>query len=63
MSGGLTILSSDGVALPINNLAATMTYTGEFLATITVVYNGVTYVQTYTNDGTFITAISQWTPV
>jgi hypothetical protein len=58
MSG--TVLASNGVALPIDNLAQTITYSGNLVATITVVYNGITYVKTYTNNGTNITAISQW---
>ena len=34
----------------------------DFVATMTVQYAGITYVQTYTNDGTHITDISQWIP-
>jgi hypothetical protein len=63
MSGSSTVLSSNGVALPIGDLAVTFTYSGSFVATASVVYNGVTYTVTFTNNGTQITNISQWTPV
>lgn len=62
MSGAETILSSNGVGLPINNLAVAITYDGSFVSTLTVVYNAITYVQTFLNDGTDITHISQWEP-
>jgi hypothetical protein len=62
MSGSTTVLSSNGVALPIDNLAQVFTYSGSFIATASVVYNGITYTQTFTNNGTQITNISQWTP-
>lgn len=50
----------DGVQLPIDSVAQTLVYAGDFISTITVVYQGNTYVQTFTNDGTDITAISGW---
>lgn len=55
-----TVTASNGVQLPLESLAATLASSGGFIDTITVVYRGVTYVQTFTNDGTDITAISQW---
>jgi hypothetical protein len=50
----------DGVQLPIDSVAQTIAYSGNFVNTITVAYSGNTYVQTFTNDGTNITAISGW---
>lgn len=60
-----TVTASDGTALPIDSLPQVFAYSGSFLSTITVVYAdnlGVenTYVQTFTNNGTEITAISRW---
>ena len=60
MSGNSTVLATNGVALPLDNLAYTFAYSGSFVSTITVVYAGTTYVQTFTNNGTQITHISQW---
>lgn len=60
MAGGSTVLATNGVALPIDNLAKVFAYSGAFLSTITVVYNGITYVQTYTNNGAQLTSESQW---
>ena len=48
------------VQLPLNDVPQVFAYLGGFLITITVVYAGVTYVQTFTNNGTNITAISAW---
>ena len=50
----------NGAQLDINSLAQTLAYSGTFLSTQTVVYSGVTYVRTFTNNGTNITGISQW---
>jgi hypothetical protein len=55
-----TVTASNGVELPLISLAQTFTYSGSFVATISVVYNSITYTQTFTNNGTDITAISQW---
>jgi hypothetical protein len=44
--------------LPLGSLNQAFTYDGTFVETITVVYQGVTFVQTFTNDGTNITNIS-----
>lgn len=50
----------DGNALPLASLPETIEWAGSFVSTITVVYENKTYVQTFTNDGTNITAISGW---
>jgi len=58
-----TVQASDGTMLPIDSLEQTLIYSGSFISTITVTYQGKTsdtYVQTFTNDGTDITSISQW---
>ena len=59
MSETVTPLGSN-VQLPVSSLEQVFTYDGDFVETITVVYAGVTYIQTFTNDGTNITNISQW---
>lgn len=46
--------------LPLDSLNQVFTYDGDFIETITVVYNGITFVQTFVNDGTNITNISQF---
>jgi len=51
-----------GAQIPLDSLAQTFAYSGNFLSTITIVYSGVTYVQTFTNNGTDITVISEWVP-
>jgi hypothetical protein len=63
MAGGLTVQASNGVALPLDSLEKTYTYSGNFISTISVTYIGVTYVQTFTNDGAHITNESLWTPL
>lgn len=55
-----TVLASDGTQLPLAGLEQVFAYGGGFVATITVVYIGNTYVQTFTNDGTNITEITGW---
>lgn len=55
-----TVQANDGAMLPLPSLPITFTYDGAFVATMTVVYAGSTYVQTFTNDGTNITDISGW---
>lgn len=61
MSG--TVLATNGVSLPLGDLAQTLTYDGALVATCSVVYNHITYVQTFTNNGTQITGVSQYAPV
>lgn len=55
-----TVTASNGAALPLSSLAQTLTYDGDLVATVTVSYQGVTYIQTMTNDGTNITNVSNW---
>ena len=55
-----TVQASNGVLLPMDSLAQEFGYDGDFLETITVEYEDITYIQTFTNDGTDITAISKW---
>lgn len=56
----VTVATSTIAQLPVDDLAKTLTYDGTFIETMTVEYRGVTYVKTYTNDGTVITSISVW---
>ena len=60
MAGSSTVTATDGVGVPINSLQKTLTYSGSFVATQVVQYEGKTYTQTYTNNGTVITGVSQW---
>ncbi len=56
-----TVIANDGTALPIDSLAKTFgPRQGELMTSITVEYAGKVYVQTFTNDGLFITHISMW---
>lgn len=55
-----TVQANDGAMLPLESLEQVFAYDGEFVDTITVVYAGKTYVQTFQNDGTNITNISGW---
>ena len=55
-----TVQASDGAMLPLDSLAQVFTYSGLFIATIVVEYQGNTYTQTFTNNGTNITNISGW---
>ncbi len=58
-----TVTALDGTALPIDSLPATLTFSGGFIQTIVVHYSGIsgtTYTQTFTNNGTNVTAISGW---
>ena len=55
-----TVQANDGAMLPLSSLAAQLIYSGSFISTITVIYQGNTYVQTFLNDGTNITYISGW---
>lgn len=58
-----TIATTTIPQLPLDSLNQVFTYDGDFVATISVVYAGKTYRQTFTNDGTHITSISPWTVV
>ena len=55
-----TVQANDGTMLPLEDMPLTLAFSGDFIATITGVYQGKTYVQTYTNNGTNITGISAW---
>lgn len=57
---GLTVTASNGQQLPIDSLPITIAYSGSFVSTMTTFYAGITYIQTYTNNGTVITDISNW---
>ena len=55
-----SVTASNGARLELDNLEQTFVYSGSFLETITVTLNGIDYVQTFANNGTNITSISQW---
>lgn len=57
---GATVQANDGTMLPLDSLANNFIYDGDFLSTITVQYQGKTFVQTFINDGTDIVFISNW---
>lgn len=54
------ITANNGTQIDLDNVELTFAYSGSFLMTITIVYAGETYVQTFTNNGTNITVISNW---
>ena len=56
------IVASDGIVIPIDSLAQTMTYNapGGLLDTITVSYAGNTYRQTLAYTGSNVTSMSGW---
>ena len=51
----------NGVQLPLDSLAVTVAYSGSFVSTLTTIYSGITYIQTFSNNGTYITGWSSWT--
>lgn len=55
-----TVQADDGAMIPLSSVAQEIAYDGDFVSTITLVYQNETYVQTFTNDGTHITDISGW---
>lgn len=55
-----TVQASNGAMLPLSSLAQEITYDGSLVETVTVVYQGITYVQTFTNNGTSITSCTNW---
>ena len=57
---GSTVTASNGVQLPIDSLPIAIAWSGSFVNTMTTFYAGVTYVQTFTNNSTDITNISNW---
>lgn len=52
----------NSVALPLDSLEQVFGYTGDNLTTVTVEYQGVTYVQTLTYTGANVTSVSQFVP-
>jgi len=50
------------IQLPVDDLDQVFAYDAGNVSTITVVYQGVTYVQTFTYAGSNVIEISQWTP-
>lgn len=54
------VTAQNGQQLDLDNLPHTLTYSGTLIATDSVVLAGVTYVQTFGNNGTSITTISRW---
>jgi hypothetical protein len=60
-TGVTTVVAENGVGLPLDNLAQSFTYDGSGnLSTVTVVYNGVTYRQTFTYTAGRLTQASSW---
>lgn len=55
-----TVQASDGTPIPLDSVTQAITYSGDFVTAITVIYEGHTYVQTFTNNGEQITQISNW---
>ena len=56
-----TVTASNGVQLPLDSLAQTFAYNGsDQLTSIVVVYNNITYTQTFIWTGTLLTNISGW---
>jgi hypothetical protein len=55
-----TVQANDGAMLPLSSLPQSFVFVGGFISTITVEYQGNTYVQTFINDGVNIIYISGW---
>lgn len=55
-----TVQASNGAMLPLSSLAQDITYDNALVETVTVIYQGITYVQTFTNNGTSITSSTNW---
>jgi hypothetical protein len=53
-----TVTANNGVQLPLSDLPISFEYSAGIIATQTTVYRGITYVQTFTNDGTNITSFT-----
>lgn len=54
------VIASNGVNVPVDSLQQTLAYTDGAVASISVTYLAVVYVQTYTYTAGNITSISQW---
>ncbi len=57
---GYSLSTGQRTSLPLSDLKQTIAYSGDFISTITVVYRGTTFVQTFLNNGTNITNVSQF---
>ena len=57
---GATVTADNGTQLPIDSLPISLAFSGGFISTMTTEYAGITYVQTFDNDGTNVTYISNW---
>jgi hypothetical protein len=57
---GATVQANDGTMIPLDSVPQTFIFSGSFISTITVNYQGKTFVQTFLNDGTNIIYISNW---
>lgn len=57
---GNTVQCNDGTQLPLDSVPQEITYSGEFVTSITAYYQGKSFVQTFLNDGSNITYISNW---
>lgn len=51
---------SEDVPVPVDLLPQTITFNGSNINTISVTYNGVTYVKTHTYTGGNLTGVSGW---
>lgn len=57
-----TVQATNGQAIPVNDLAQEFTRDADGnVESITVVYQAITYVQTFTYTDGAVTDISQWT--
>lgn len=54
------LVTTPVVEIPFGSLEQAFTYDGDFIETVTAVYETVTYIQTFTNNGTKITNITMW---
>lgn len=55
-----TVQANDGAQIPLSSTPQSFSYSGGFISSITVIYQGKTYVQTFINDGTNIIYITGW---
>jgi len=56
----IAVTIPDGNFIDLDSLPQAFAYSGSNLSTITVAYQGNTYVQTFTWSGTTVTNISGW---
>lgn len=55
-----TVQANDGAMLPLDSLSQSFSYSGNFVTSIEVNYQGNQYFQTFINNGTNIIYISGW---